>query len=1203
VHCLNFKGIHLYGFKSFADRLDIRFEGGFTGIVGPNGCGKSNVADAIRWVLGEQSPKKLRGSSMQDVIFNGTDNRGSLSYCEVTLVFDNTSKIFNVNFDEVAISRKLYRNGESDYLINNVSCRLKDITDMLRDTGLGRDGLAIIGQGRVEDIVSAKPEDRRKVFEEAAGIARLKSKKRESELKLARHRANLERINYILIELERQLGPLKRQAQDAEKFIELSKQLKYQEINHFIYKSENANTVKNDIDIKIKGINEEIESLKQELMRASEEYSTKMSEIGCFDEQLETLVSEQTRLLVGVEKLAGEGKVLSERIKNNKDIISGLNSAVTRLQGDIEELNTSINNASHRRINTLREIDSKNKELEDVTDKYLSIEEELIQSENKLEQHNQFIFSSMDKLSDIKANMSKLTTERDNLIEQAAELDKEQALSREKLEDTLKAKQRYDAEIALVDKSISECQAKIQALKADYQVKRSKLSELNRSLMELNGRKTSLETRSRLLVNMKNSYDNYQIAVKKVMQDAQIDKDLSACIEGVVAELIKVPAKYEIAIETALGAALQNIVTPTQQDAAYVVDYLKKNRYGRITFLPLNSFKSARLDPIYSTALRENGVIGVASDVVETDSKYRPVIDGLLAKTVIVNNIDDAIRLSNKYRHGFKIVTLEGEVFSTAGSITGGSRKSEKAEILSRERDIEAILKQVQEANAEYKRLQDDVKKSGETLEKVLDEIKEIEELIQKKEVLKASLNEKIIIEAKLYDDTVVNIDLRQSKLDVINDRIREINEQKKYIEKMEEDAKNDKSSADKEALESKSIKDNKKALRDSLFNKQSEIKLEIKEKENLVAAIDSDIIRYKEEIVKAEFQINENRAKIQEIRDKMKSDETALEKILLENSDNAEIAAIKEKIESVGISKKRLQDELLELDFRKGELNGRINDATGRLIREEARLNKIDTDLQNMRDMIFEQYELDFDALLELKDPEFSSSKAQSEISKLKKEINALGVVNINAIEDYKEIGARYEDLNGQKNDLTKAEEDLLKIIQELTDEMVIKFKTEFEKINHNFKNVFKELFGGGRAELILEEDAEDPLEAGIEIKAEPPGKKMQNISLLSGGERALIAIGILFAILKSRPMPFCVLDEIEAALDDSNVKVFASYLRRFSKETQFIVITHRKPTMELADALYGVTMEEKGVSKMVSVKLHEAIKSAETFKSENIA
>lgn len=1191
---MNFKGIQVYGFKSFADRLDLTFDGGFTGIVGPNGCGKSNVADAIRWVLGEQAPRALRGSCMQDVIFNGTDKRGSLSYCEVSLVFDNSKKMFNVNFDEVVISRKLYRSGESEYLINDVTCRLKDITDMLRDTGLGRDGLAIIGQGRVEDILKDKPADRRKVFEEAAGIARLKSKKRESELRLARHRMNLERINYILIELERQLGPLKKQAEDAKKYIDLSDQLKYQEVNYYLYRYETANEQKADINNKIKIIDSEIEELRKNLDKASEDYSSKMSDIGSYDEQLEELKNEQTRLLVDVEKLAGDGKVLSERINNDKASVKDIENAITSNKDKIDNIAQMLSQAVTSREQTLREIDTLNKQLDDVTDKYLTIVEEIQSGESKLELTNLDIFSSLDKLTDIKSTMSKLITEKDNLENQLAELNEEQSISIERLNNSEQSNEKYKSDIELIDSDIEKLRASIAKLRGEYNDSRSKLNEYNHKLVEINSRKSALETRNKMMTNIKNSYENFQMSVRRVMQDSVNDRQLANCIEGVVAELIKVPAEYEVAIETVLAGGLQNIVTKTQEDAAYVIDYLKRNNYGRITFLPMNSFKSRFLDPIYKSALSEKGVIGVASDVVKCDVKYRGIIEGLLGSTILVSDIQTAIKLSQRYRNGFRIVTTEGEVLSTTGSMAGGSRKSDRADFLSKEREIEDNKKLLVEAAKQYSIIQEDQKKFAARLEKILDEIQEEDEKIQKKEVNKASLSEKIIIAAKLYDDTLVNINLRKSKIDSISNRVNEIQEQIKYIEKMESDAQNERTSQGKAVQESKSLYDKKKASRDQLAARQSELKVLIKEKESVVKSYEADMSRFKEEGVLAERTLNDLATKKDILVAKLENSEKELHKILLENSDNEEIIIIKDKIDKITKSKRSLQDQLFELDFAKAELNSKINEVSGRQIREESRLAKIDSDLSNMEESIWEQYQLNYELALAIRDIDYDCSKASSEISKLKKSINALGVVNINAIEDYKEVGARYEDLNSQKIDLTKAEEDLIEIIKELTDEMVTKFKTEFDKINENFKHVFKELFGGGRAELILEENEEDPLEAGITIKAEPPGKKMQNIGLLSGGERALIAIGILFAILKTKPMPFCVLDEIEAALDDSNVKVFASYLRKFSRETQFIVITHRKPTMELADSLYGVTMEEKGVSKMVSVKLSEAIRTA---------
>lgn len=1189
-----FKGIHINGFKSFADRLELNFEGGFTGIVGPNGCGKSNVADAIRWVLGEQSPKALRGSNMRDVIFDGTDTRNPLSYCEVSLIFDNSTRLFNVKFDEVAITRKLYRTGESEYLINNVTCRLKDITDMLKDTGLSREGLAIIGQGRVEDIISAKPEDRRKVFEEAAGIARLKAKKRESELRLSRHRMNLERINYILSELERQLGPLKKHAEDAEKYKEYSKDLKYHEINNFLYRTENANDQKADINIKIQGINEEIKSLKNELDNASVSYSKIMEDIGYYDEELEKMQNEQTRILVSIEKVTGEGKVLSERINNDKATRADIVESIEKYRKDIDKKNGALSEAIGSRDKSMREIDELNRELDVVTDKYLKIEEQIVSSESELELTNKNIYTSLDKLSDIKANMSKLIAERDGHIEQLAELDEEQQNSKKRLEDAVASKEEFDKKIELIDKDILEYKNNINNLRAKYNENRVSLNDLNKKIVEANSRKSTLDARNKLLHNMKNSYGSYQMSVKRIMQDSKNNERLTSCIEGVVAELIKVPTEYEVAIETVLGGALQNIVTRTQEDAAYVIDYLKRNNYGRVTFLPMNAFTSKMLDPIYRGALKENGVVGVASDVIKCDKQYRGIVEGLLGRTIIVDNIQNAISLSKRYRNAFRIVTIEGEVLSTSGSMAGGSRRSDKADLLSRERDIENNNKELQLMSKICAQLQEKVKNSANSLESILDDIRIIEEKIQKKEVEKASLSEKIIIAAKLYEDTIVSIELRESKIDSINKRIKEINEQKKLVEQMEKETVSERSSADKVVEESKNQFDAIKTQRDKLYKRRSEIQIGIKERESLIKAFDTDILRYKEELVLVNKNIHDLEIRCDMINAKIEKSVSELHAIALANSDNEQVKEIKAKIEKITSSKKNLQDQLFELDIKKGEINSKINDATSKLIREESRLSKIDNDLANLGDMILDQYQLTYDEAKDIRDSEYDSTQAKSEITRLKKAINALGVVNLNAIEEYKEVGARYEDLNSQKIDLIEAEEDLMQIINELTGEMVGKFKTEFDKINYNFKIVFKELFGGGRAELVLEdEDCDDPLEAGITIKAEPPGKKMQNINLLSGGERALIAIGILFAILKSKPMPFCVLDEIEAALDDSNVKVFATYLRRFSKETQFIVITHRKPTMEFADCLYGVTMQEKGVSNMVSVKLSEAIQN----------
>lgn len=1200
---MNFKGLQIYGFKSFADRTDVKFEGGFTGIVGPNGCGKSNVSDSIKWVLGEQSSKALRGTSMQDVIFNGTDKRGSLSFCEVTLVFDNSNRMFNVNFDEVAITRKLFRSGESDYQINHTPCRLKDITDMLSDTGLGKNGLSIIGQGKIDDIVSAKPDDRRKVFEEAAGIARLKKKKRESELKLSRVRLNLERINYILTELERQLEPLKKQAEDAKIYLELTKELKYNEINYYLFKYENSSAVIRDINLKIESLKDEHERLTTALEKANDEYNSNMTETSKSDEQLEILQGRLTKLLVNSEKLAGEGKVLYERMNNDKKSLKNLLKRNEKLEKEIEEKTALLKDNNQELESSLREKDNLEVELEEVSDKYLNLVEEILDDETRLEKSNLNIFNSLDKLSDIKAEISKLKTEKDSLENQIKEIDEESASSKEKVENAEKERDILVAKLEQIETDSDNKNAEIVKLRNLYNEKRFKINELSQKIIEANSKKSAIETKNKLLESMKNSYDNFHLSVKRIMQDARRDKTLGACIEGVVAELVKVPRRYTLAIETVLGGALQNIVTQTQKDAAYVIAYLKKNRYGRITFLPMDSYSVKPLAEIYRTVLKEKGVVGIASDLVKFNKKYKSIFEGLLGRTVVVKTIKEAISISQRYRNAFRLVTLEGEVFSTNGSMAGGSKKQGKADILSRDDEIETNEKLLEEIVALCTKLQNEQKKLGEELESILDKINDVDEAIQSFEVNYATIEQKIEQAEKIIDDTSVNLNLRESKITSLKNRIKDIVLQKEMIEKLANEAEFEKSSADKLIAESKSMFDEKKSTRDKLGERQNEIKVKMAELEHSTKTLYSDIERYKREVKVAEQTINQNLEKEKTLKSKIDNTGLEIQKIALANAENEEIDKLRIEIDKLTKFKKELQDAILDLDIKRGDLNSDINRLASEKIREENKLNKLDNELRNLQQNIEETYDLTYETALEFKDENYAFTNNQAVITKCKRKISALGSVNVNSIDDYAEIGERYEDLNSQRNDLSEAEVDLEKIIDDLTNEMVLKFKTEFNKINENFKVVFKELFNGGRAQLILEENEDDPLEAGIKIEAEPPGKKMGSISLLSGGERALIAIGILFAILKVKPMPFCLLDEIEAALDDSNVKVFASYLRKFSQDTQFIVITHRKPTMELADSLYGVTMQEKGVSKMVSVKLSEAMKNVKIINDKKKA
>ena len=1196
---MNFKKIELAGFKSFADKIEIKFDSGVTAIVGPNGCGKSNVADAIRWVLGEQSSKNLRGTSMQDVIFNGTERRKSLSYCEVTLTFDNTDRYFNYDFDEVAITRKLYRSGESAYLINRNECRLKDIVNLLYDSGIGKDGYSIIGQGKVEQIISSKPEDRRSIFEDAAGISKFKSRKVEAERRLERTRENIARVNDIILEIERQMGPLKKQAENAKAYLAFRDQLKDLEINAYIFQYENAKSVKEQINLKIKSITDELNLEASRLEEANISYSNSMERLNQIDLEVENIHNEVLRLTVEIEQQSGEIKVIRERLNH-------LNVQKDKLNLDVLNANNALlkNNAElEYKKNKQSELDKKIGELhlsyDEISKEYLSLVDELTEKEEEASSSQQKMLDAMDKLTDIKSNFSKYQAEKQMLEENLKD-----AFSRaEEAKKSIVLKETEYKHLSENCKKLFEEKNQKAKIYSDSKFKQdsllNELRDIESERHNINIKLQVYENKKHLLEDMQNAFEGYQTAVKRLLLDAKKNSALSSKMMGALANLITVPQKYETAVEVALGNAVQNIVTFNEQGAKDLINYLKTNQYGRATFLPINAIKPRNLHADDKKVLQSTGVFGVASDLISYSSDIDNVVSNLLGTTIIVDNLDTAIEISHKTTGSYKIVTLDGDIINPAGSMTGGSRKQEAANLISRERKINTLSVEIQklqalllQKNARITEMQAEQEYLKNNINKFLDEknnaeinfVRENEKYQQLKNII-----EDLRDEIEQLDASNAHI---KARIDVISNEL-------SGIDRLEENALSSKAESTKFMAERQSLFNELRSKREKLNEQMTLIKVEISASEAENSAIGDDIIRIEYEIDKQNEILSSLNREIVNI------DETIIEgeKIIatqFEKAENSEkkqqLDAIKQQQALLEKTKQETQIKIRELDAKKQELNDNITKINDKKYAEEMHLSKVDTELENMQEKIYEDYSLVYETCLEFKRPDFDINFAMPEIYRIKKEINKLGSVNINAIEDVKILLDRYEEKSAQVADLTKAESELTEIISDLSKEMTNRFDTAFQKVSENFKVTFRELFGGGNAKLeLIESESGDPLEAGVDIVAEPPGKKLQNITLLSGGEKALTAIAILFSILKLRPMPFCLLDEIEAALDDSNVERFAQYLKRFSKSTQFIVITHRKPTMELADSLYGVTMEEKGVSRTVSVKLADAIKTLE--------
>lgn len=1196
---MNFKKIELAGFKSFADKIEIKFENGVTAIVGPNGCGKSNVADAIRWVLGEQSSKNLRGSSMQDVIFNGTERRKSLSYCEVTLTFDNTDRYFNYDYDEVSLTRKLYRSGESAYLINRNECRLKDIVNLLFDSGIGKDGYSIIGQGKVEEIISSKPENRRSIFEDAAGISKFKSRKTEAERRLERTRENIARVNDIIQEIERQMGPLKRQAENAKAYLQYKDQLKDLEINAYVFQYENAKNVKDEINIKIKAITEELNLVTTRLADATEEYNVAMERLSQIDDEITEMHERVLKLTVEIEQQSGEIKVIRERINNLKQQKDKLNLDALNANNAIIKDNAELEAKTLKQKEADEKLGMLNLSYDEVSKEYLSLIDEITEKEEEASSSQQKMFDALDKLSDIKSNVSKYQAEKLMLEENLKDAENRHS----QLKASILDKKALYEELLQNCKKLFEEKNSTAKIYADSKFRQeSLLVEMRDTEAEkhnINAKIQVYENKKRLLEDMQNAFEGYQFAVKKLLQESKRNEGIRSKMMGVLASLITVPEKYETAIEVALGSAVQNIVTFNENGAKDLINYLKNNQLGRATFLPINSIKPRKISEDDKRVLSKSGVFGVASELISYSSDIDNIVANLLGTTLIVDNMDTAIEVSHNTILSYKIVTLDGDVINPTGSMTGGSRKQEAANLISREREIQTLGTEIEKFKALL------IQKNGKLAEMAKEQeyLKEnLSKFLEDKnnaEINFVKENEKYQQTKAIVEDAMEELEGLKASKEHLKQRIEVITSELSSIDALEADASASKADVSKFMQQHQGKFNELKEKREKLREQMTIMKVEIATLESTLSNLNQDIIRINYDIDKQTeglSSINREIAGIDEVIAEGEKMITAQ----FEKAENVEkkrqLDAIKQKQVELDGEKQKTQEDIKRLDEAKTSFNDEIQRVNEKKYAEEMRLNKVDTELENMQEKIYEDYALTYETCLEYKRPDFDIAVAMPEIYRIKKDIQKLGAVNVNAIEDVKVLLERYEEKTEKVNDLTKAENELTEIITDLSKEMTTRFDTAFQKINENFKVTFRELFGGGNARLeLLEAESGDPLDAGVDIVAEPPGKKLQNITLLSGGEKALTAIAILFSILKLRPMPFCLLDEIEAALDDSNVERFAQYLKRFSKVTQFIVITHRKPTMELADALYGVTMEEKGVSRTVSVKLADAIKNLE--------
>lgn len=1194
---MRLKMIEARGFKSFADKVEIPFSDGFTAIIGPNGCGKSNVSDSIKWVLGEQRAKQLRGTVMSDVIFCGSDHRGMMSYCEVSLLFDNSDKkLFpTLPFDEVMITRKLDRSGKSEYFINRTSCLRRDIINMLHDTGMGKDGYSIIGQGRVDEVLSAKPEDRRRIFEEAAGISKFREQRKRAESDLEKAKFNLQAANDVIAEIERHIGPLRRQAETAKKYAALREQLKVQEVNLYIYNYENAQQIKQKILDRIAAAQRDITEKEAAFNRCVSEYERALRESSGVDRVAEESNAELLALKVDAERTIGQANVIKEKIANLQAEVNRLNGELRSADAQIAVSEDLIRKCTEKKEAETEAYLATSKEFEEKSKKLGFLSQDIEGRESALASKNDEYVEALKRLGELKGNQSALIAEKAINDERLKNL-------REMLSAKKASLDEAETDLSVYDSNVKAGRAEMRELsQQNNEVLSGKLEAqeaikgLEADVVTLNSKLGLAEGQLKLLVSVKDDYQGYQEAVKNLMRDARHDPALKGRIMGVLAEVINVPEGYESAIEYALGAALQNVLVESERDAAALITYLKQKSYGRVTFRPLSACRPRALAREYMPALNEQGCFGIAADLVECEDRFYPFVQTLLGTTVVVDGMNTAERLYRKYNQGFKIVTLDGEIYARGGEITGGSRRTQNSGLLSQE-------KQIEQAKANVERMRSRIAGLTAQREDYTAEIAAAEEKLAEisariSEVsIETTLNEN---KAKQAAETVEQlreeISADAAELERVQAILKALAADLGDIDKLETDVKQRQEEYGALIEASKTQSSEQKSERETLNEEVMNLRVRLAEQKNAIEGYDTELFRLrrdenalKEEKEDISAQLQSRTAELNKIR-------TAPAKTNFSEADKKRIEELETQIAGLSEMKRKLSEKIVSLDEERTRLAEERTALAEKKIRDENMLENVDNQNAYLQQHILEEYDLTYTSALPLKDEAFEHHGAKTVIAELKKSIAKLGDVNPLAVQDLADAEARLTEQTTQRDDILQACRDIMKVIETMTEEMSSKFLTAFNKINENFRDVFAKLFNGGSGELRLDTSVtDDPLEAGIEIFSQPPGKKLRNISLLSGGERALTAIAILFAIIMLNPMPFCVLDEIDSALDDTNCNLFAEFLKRFSAETQFIVITHRKPTMRHADTIFGVTMEEKGVTKIVSVSFEEAQKHA---------
>ena len=1178
------KSIEVQGFKSFANKIVFEFHQGITGIVGPNGSGKSNVADAVRWVLGEQSVKQLRGSSMQDVIFAGTENRKPLSYAYVAITLDNSDHKLAIDYEEVTVARRLYRSGESEYLINGSPCRLKEVSELFYDTGIGKEGYSIIGQGQIDRILSGKPEERRELFDEAAGIVKYKRRKATAQKKLENERDNLVRVNDILSELERQVEPLQLQSEKAKTYLKKKNELKDYDVNMFLMETERIASEQREVEEKFKIADEQLKESADAREKIRQEYDRLGESITEMDEKINAIRENISNTSVMKEKLESQIQILAEQIHTAEMTDEHLQSrldAIAREQKEKEEAKASYEKEKHSGDEQLAQV---RKRQEEAAQTLAEIQKQIASCNEGMEQGQKELFALLNRRADIQAKQQRSDTMVEQINIRKAELGK-RLLDRKTQEtdlDSVLADCKKDLEeVSAHIRKLSEQEKELSAKEKEW---RTKAKENDRALEEKQNEFHRQQSRLESLKNIAERYDGYGNSIRKVMEQ----KEHNPGLLGVVSDLIQVDKKYEIAIETALGGNIQNIVTEDEATAKKMIAFLKQNRFGRATFLPLTSVR-ARKNPKNEAALKEPGVIGIASQLVKCEQKYEEVAAYLLGRVLVADSIDHAIALAKKNHYSLHIVTLEGEYLSPGGSMTGGAFKN-SSNLLARRREVEELetkTNRLLQEIAQIKNRREDLLTAIELNEEELEQVKET---LQKEFIRQntAKINVDRAMQQKNESEEVFSSLMKErQQMDRQVEEIRAdqtgIKEELEHSRQRETEIQHANEAFQKMLEEQKELENKAESELSGIQLEEANIRQKVEFAQTNVERINGDLEKFETE----KTGLLENAKNFKEDVEKKQHDIAEIQKTILASSDSH--GQLEQKLRESVEQKEQMSAEYRGFFRKQEEISERCNGLDKEVFRLNNQREKLNESAEQQTNYLWEEYELTPHAAAELRNSEYEDPLALKKlIAAVKDEIRKLGTVNVNAIEEYKEVSERYTFLKGQHDDLVEAEQTLLGIIEDLDSGMRKQFLEKFAEIQKEFNASFKHLFGGGHGALELVED-EDILECGIRIIAQPPGKKLQNMMQMSGGEKALTAIALLFAIQALKPSPFCLLDEIEAALDDSNVSRFASYLNKLTKNTQFIVITHRRGTMTAADRLYGITMQEKGVSTLVSVDLIE--------------